>query len=150
MLNTQIRDNLNFLHSPPVIRVATTGAVSITNNSLTTVNLDAFGFKRDLLHSTVTNPSRVTFATTGIYTLTLQVDWDANATGRRYASILLNGATVIRAQSMAPASGGQATNQLAMSYDFEATDYVQVQVYQDSGGSLNCYPNFEVVWVGGA
>lgn len=149
-LNTHLRDNLTFLYSPPVIRVATTAAVSITNNSTTTVNLDAEGFKRDITHSTVTNSSRVTFANTGIYTLTLQVDWDANATGRRYASILLNGTTTIRNQSMAPASGGQATNQLALSYEFDATDYVQVQVYQDSGGSLNAYPNLEVVWVGGA
>lgn len=91
----------------------------------------------DGYHDTVTNNSRMTIPTGqgGSYIIDGGVRWDFNNTGQRLAAILLNG-VVIKGISYAPASNNSHIS-ITTLYDLAAGDYVELRVFQDSGGALN-------------
>ena len=86
----------------------------------------------------VTNPSRVTFTTAGKYHITMSYQFDTNSTGLRLVRMRLNGTTTIdewRADGASSASF--VVGKLSTSYDMSATDYVELLVFQTSGGDLD-------------
>jgi hypothetical protein len=90
------------------------------------------------IHSTVTNNSRMTCRTTGLYHIGATVEFAANATGYRLLQILHNGTLVIAIQTAQAITNGDPTRlTISTVYPLSATDYVEVQAYQTSGGALN-------------
>lgn len=79
-------------------------------------------------------PSRLTIPTTGTYLVVMHSDWDTNTTGNRYIHIRLNGTTNIVAVTQG-GSPGDARQCISLVYKFTAADYLQMRVFQNSGGS---------------
>src|SRR4051812_49348432 len=79
--NTKVRDSMEFLHNPPACRARKTTAQSLNTATLTTVLFDAERFDTDAIHDNVTNTSRLTCQTAGIYVITADLSFASNATG---------------------------------------------------------------------
>jgi hypothetical protein len=110
---------------------------SITTSVLTAVTFDTERYDNGSMHSTVTNTSRITMPSTGVYIVGCGLDFAFNATGDREVGIRLNGTTYI-ALELITASAGTATrpNVLA-TYSFSSSDYIECIAFQTSGVSLN-------------
>ena len=110
---------------------------SISNASTTTLDFDDEDFDTDTMHDTVTNNSRLTCKTAGKFCIMAHVQFNNNdVTDDRAITILLNGTTVI-ASSQVDAAPGLKTSINAMTiYDLSVNDYIEVQVYQNSGSSI--------------
>lgn len=93
----------------------------------------------DNIHDNSTNNSRLTCKTTGLYLIIAWVKWDPNATGRRYLIINLNGSTTVTAinQMAITDSGGYTQQTIVGLYNLIVNDYIEVQVMQASGVSLD-------------
>ena len=83
------------------------------------------------------------------------MEFAANATGIRQLKLLVNGATPLAALSQPASTGGNFTRQVVVTaYYFALTDWVEMEVFQDSGGALNVNsaaqysPELTMVWVG--
>ena len=98
-------------------------------------------FDTDAIHDLATNPSRLTCKTAGKYAIWAHLSIAYNATGYRYAFIRLNGTTYIAGCSQGLVPGNPIDISLTTLYDLAVNDYVEVRVYQNSGGALNVTAN---------
>lgn len=141
------------LWTPPMAHVYHGADQGISHNTASVLAFGAERYDPSDMHSTSTNNSRVTVALAGRYRLTASAEWASNSTGFRVLNLKLNGSTVIAAVT-SPAVSGVATRQLvAIEYQLAAGDYIEVEVYQNSGASLNVAaqtysPWLAVSWVG--
>jgi hypothetical protein len=118
---------------------------SIANASPVALNFNSERYDNDVIHDNSTNNERLTCKTAGIYIITANVGFAANATGIRAIHIELNGTTLIGAPSQLAAGAGGATRlELTTQYQLTVGDYVRVVVFQDSGGSLNTEQNANI------
>lgn len=149
-----LSDDITFLANPPHCRVYNSAAWShATSGSYLAVAFDSERKDTDTMHSTATNTSRISFTTAGWYDVGGHLEFAANATGVRGIQIRLNGATVLF-QSVVPTFGAGIGHSMAAatSYQFSATDYVELMAYQNSGGALNVSlganysPEFYATW----
>lgn len=131
---------LDLLWAPPAARVYGGAAQSIPNATYTTLAFNSERFDTDGIHDTVANNSRLTCQTAGIYLIVLQVRFAANTTGHRQIGIKLNDASFIAMSIVAPASV-MTVMTLPTVYRLSQGDYIEAQVYQDSGGALNVEAN---------
>jgi len=81
------------------------------------------------------NPTRLTIATAGWYTVTASINWDNPTTGGRFLYVRLNGSTIIAEQ----ATNGMADlrQNIAVTRYFAASDYVEIVFFQNSGGTID-------------
>jgi len=79
-------------------------------------------------------PTRITIATPGIYNVFATAEWALSATGARLMSILLNGAGKAALKLNATGSGYMTT---AQEIRIAQGEYLELSVYQDTGGDLN-------------
>jgi hypothetical protein len=126
---------LNTMRAKTYLTAATT---SVANTTETSISWTAEAWDVGNLHDLATNPTRFTVPTggDGLYFVEGQVQFAANATGIRSVRIYVNGAIVARNDYPAGTTDGlsfQVTAVLALI----AADYVEVKVYQSSGGALN-------------
>lgn len=110
---------------------------SIPNGTVTTLAFNTESFDTDAIHDTVTNNSRLTCKTAGVYAIFGGLRFASNATGRRFALILLNGITNIAVYSSNADAGGQHQMTISHMYKLAVNDYLELQVLQTSGGALN-------------
>lgn len=138
--------------SPPACRVYRAAPAAITTGGYpgTALTFDTERFDTDNMHSTVSNTTRITFNTAGVYVVQGQVNWPTNGAGERYTYIRLNGATEIATDSKAGAAITDAVGQnVTIIYKFAATDYVELLTAQTTGGNLTPgAEEFSAVWVG--
>lgn len=132
------------LPSMPRARAYATGTQSIPNAAYTSLLFDAEQYDTDTIHSTASNTDRMTCTTAGIYHITANVHFDANATGSRIAAIVHNGSTFVQRQVLPPATTALFGSQFVVSADYQcaAGEYFQLQVYQNTGGALNSLASF--------
>lgn len=114
---------------------------------------DSERFDNDSIHSTVTNTSRFTCQTAGIYSIFGSLTFAANATGRRQVGIRINGATTIAIHEQNASPVNETFLDIATLYQLAVADYVEMVGYQDSGSSLsvifaNYSPEFGMTRVG--
>jgi len=135
-LNTYVRDNVAFNANPPKCRVFNSAAISAANAVDVLVTLDSERFDTDTMHSTTTNPERITFTTAGTYLVGASLAWSDNAAGSRVIYIRRNGVNRIVQQSTT--GTGVANNPIAAStlFYFAANDYVELFAFQNSGSVL--------------
>ena len=129
---------------------------TIANNTVTAVAFDTEFYDTDGFHSTVTNNTRVTIPAGlgGKYLITsANVTFNTNATGVRAIRILKNGSVL----HFGPTILGNASEFLACNFtttcQLVATDYIEIAVYQNSGGNLGFYAGdtralFSVTYLG--
>jgi len=111
--------------------------LSISNTTVTALTLNSERFDNGGLHSTASNTSRITFPSACVAVVTANVQWAASTAGSvRSVLIRLNGTTSIGA-AVQPGFSAAFQMSVASLYSFAANDYVEIAVYQDSGGSLN-------------
>lgn len=154
-LKTYAQDNPDALYNAPACRVRNSANLVIANGALTALTFDSERFDNAALHSTSSNTSRITIPTgwAGVLVPSVTVEWAANAAGHRGVVLLVNGADRI-ADLEVPSIGAIVMSQTltAPPWKFAAGDYVEVQVYQNSGGNLavnasaKYSPEFGITW----
>lgn len=119
--------------------VYNSAAQSIPNAAVTTATFDTEEWDIGGCHSTVTNTGRMTVPTgqAGLYTITGQVTFASNTTGRRYVVIRKNGTTDLKIVEVACNQADVTTVVAALTVSLAAADYLEFQVFQSSGGALN-------------
>ena len=127
---------------------------TISNSTATAVTFASETLDTDNFHSTSSNTSRITIPTgkAGKYLIQGRILWVANATSYRYTSIAKNGTQVVRNY------GGNfgtvdTPNNIYAILDLAVGDYVELLVYQNSGGNLDVtgneyYNNFSAIYLG--
>jgi hypothetical protein len=128
-----------------------TGAtVTPANNTLTTVPFNAESFDTNAFHDNATNNSRITVPAgkAGYYMFTASGQYNNNTNGRREMYIAKNG-TLQVASDISPSGGTYPTPLLALPIYLDVSDYVEIKLYQSSGGGLDFYgPSMTVSYLG--
>lgn len=138
----EIGTNTNNYRVPPLCRVYRNAALSHTssaNNQTPAFDTESFTNTDGGAVSgmwTSGDGSKITIRTAGVYVVTATIQFAANGTGFRQLEILLNGTTVIGKEVEAGNSSYSSTLNASTIYSFAATNYIQCQVYQNSGGNL--------------
>lgn len=120
----------------PACRVYNDTIQSIPNNALTVLSFNGELYDNDTMHDNATNNSRITIKTAGKYRLSAIVEFASNATGIRQILLRVNGTIYIGAVTTDAFTTTQQMNVHA-DYQLAVGDYVEVIVYQNSGGALN-------------
>ncbi len=109
---------------------------SIPNGSFEFLAFDSEDYDTDEMHDTVINNERITIKTPGIYAITFQGAFDQNEVGDRRVYIYQN--TRERGHSRKDANTlTYTTFNLTTFLQLSAGEYLRVQVYQNSGVTLD-------------
>lgn len=159
--NTDMVDNVKWLAhessgGAPMARVYNSTNFSVATASLTAITFNSERFDVGSCHSTSSNTSRLTVPSGGggVYEIGGCVQYAANATGVRSTSVYLNGTTPIAVNSLPSVAAVAFAHQVSCFYRLSAADYVELCIYQTSGGNLNIEaasnysPEFWFRWVG--
>lgn len=123
------------------VRAYAGATTSINNTTWTSIALNSERFDTSSFHDNASNNSRLTVPTGlgGTYLIGGNGAFAASATGERGMRIWLNGTTRIHDEMRtAVADVALPTRLTAVTlYQLVATDYVELQLWQDSGGALN-------------
>ena len=113
---------------------------SSSNATWTNVTFDSEHFDTDAYHSTSSNTSRITIPSgkAGKYQINAMVMWPANGTGSRLIKVQKNGSDIMYGNWLGNAgSSDPSAVQLSGILDLAVADYIELNAYQASGGSLN-------------
>lgn len=111
---------------------------SITTATVTALSLNSEHYDTDTIHDLVTNNSRLTCKTAGIYEVIGMVGFAANATGWRASAIRLNGTTYLaQERRMNIGAADAAYLQVVTRWPLIVNDYIELMVEQTSGGALS-------------
>ncbi len=121
----------------PRVRAYHSVAQTIPNNTNTILAFNGERWDTDTMHDLVTNNSRITSKTVGLYFIGACVDWAVNTTGTRQITFLVNGTTVIAKSRIGAYAVNNAQQILSTVYMLGVNDYVEVQVHQTSGAGLD-------------
>jgi hypothetical protein len=154
-----IEAGVNDVSFAPAVR-----AYHNANQSLTTATATALAFNSERFdqaggvaathHDVTTNNSRLTCLYAGIYQISGNIEWPANATGIRILIIRLNGTTEIARTAQIALSANALQQNLTGLYSLAVNDYLELVAYQNSGAGLNVNaqpnqsPEFMMVRVG--
>jgi hypothetical protein len=124
---------------------------SIPNNAYTAVTLGVQ--VRTVNMTTTTATGRINCTFDGVYMVSGQASFAANASGRRQVGIMKNGTVIVQTQNR---SDPDSTNTLPVTtatyaVDLTAGDYLQLAAFQDSGGALNVDKSLsflQATWIG--
>jgi hypothetical protein len=136
----------------PICKLGHSLAQSIANTTDTALTWNTELYDPRGMHSTSSNPTRVTPPDAGIYIVQAVVAFFANTTGSRELYFRVNGTDEDPGMNVAATTS--ATRALCISGMFflnGTTDYIEAMVRQDSGGALNTAldrsaPRFSVKW----
>lgn len=150
MMNT-IRDALNFLLDPPRCVLTDAGGGALTNGAYTAVTFGTEVKDNDSMHSTVTNPTRITIQTAGTYRFSGIAGHASSATANAVLAIRKNGTTLYQGSRVYGAIGFDG----ACTWVFPGCvvgDYFELMVFTNQAGdtvdTLNSGPRFEARWDG--
>ena len=133
----------NSAYDPPRVKVTRTTDQTITSGAESTITWDSEVFDTDDMW-TSTSSTRITFKTAGLYLVTAAFNFDTNSTGRRYGLLRFNGSVSGAVTEVPAVSGGSTVGQIHQLYTASVNDYVELRVYQNSGGSLAFAKEFDV------
>lgn len=134
-MNQEVRDAMNFLLNPPRANVYhSTTQSHATSGQYQIVQFDSEFYDSDTMHDPVTNNSRITIKTAGLYLVMGQIYWAGNTTGMRGVSIRGNGANALAYDFRA--STNTLIQQVSLERYFDVNDYIELNAYQSSGAAL--------------
>lgn len=162
-MRSRVEDVLDFLMNPPMIRLRKTTAQSIANNAFVAVQWDFVEIENTNMWD-ATQPTRIKPSVPGWYVASCGWSFLGNATGHREMNIWKNGSTdhgnsanMIRnlGEGYPNASWTTVSRGNVFIEPFNGTtDYVEMYVYQLSGGSLglqvgsqDAQPDFTLKWM---
>lgn len=121
--------------------LANSVAQSIANSTIQAVLWDTENEDTDNYHSTSSNTSRIVIPAgmDGKYLFTANIAFETNVTGIRFVWFVKNGVTAQRySLASSPAVSGDVSSYcIARPFRLVAGDYLEVYVFQNSGGALN-------------
>lgn len=135
-LNTDLRDGLNFLLTPPRALLHKSANQSISDSVWTAVTWNSEQYDSDGGHSDSTNNSRYTAQTAGWFEFYAEIMFGNASGGDRGARFLKNGAGNPFGEHVigsATTTAGAGIHGWAL---LSVGDYVETFAYQNSGGSL--------------
>lgn len=150
LLNTNIRDAVNFLTNPPTFVGYQATGQAIPTSVWTGMAIDSNVTDTYNGHSTVTNNTRYVAQQPGWYAAMCDTVWPSAAgTGRRGSEIYKNGAAPLYRNEIlvgTVSSGGTPSITLVQ---LAVADYVEGRCFQDSGASatLGVGSSLQVWWV---
>ncbi len=109
---------------------------SISNSATTTLAFDTERFDDNAMHDTVTNNSRLTAVIEGRYLVCTNIRWQTNSSNARQVIFRTNGSVLVAVDNRA-ANSAATIHAFCSVQELDADDYIEVQVFQTSGGSLN-------------
>jgi hypothetical protein len=123
----------------PVSLVKKSGTQSLADGVRTAVAFDVEAFDIGNTHDNVTNNTRLTVPVggDGVYFLTANIEFTANAMGVRAAQLRKNGTDALTQVITAAVSGEPTVVQVITIAPLVASDYVELMGYQTSGGALD-------------
>src|SRR6266540_1216557 len=124
-------------HRMPTARVYHNIAQTLTTAVTLVLAFNSERFDTDTIHDTVTNNTRLTCKTAGVYAIGASAEFAANATGYRQLQIRLNAVTAICEQDITSIGAVVHRMSLATVYQLAVNDYVELTATQNSGGNLN-------------
>ncbi|MEH0973974.1 hypothetical protein V6U77_22870 [Micromonospora sp. CPCC 205546] len=142
-LASDVNDVVSPLVNVPLAQLRQSVSQSLANATWTTITFDAEDLDTAGGHSTSSNTGRYTAQRTGHYQLSGAVSFGPNATGARWCKWMKNGSELASSgANMAPAPGGQTLlTARTIVVRLVVGDYVELQAYQTSGGSISTYPD---------
>lgn len=152
-MNSNVRDAINFLLTPPLARVHQATGQSIANSTWTTVSFDATDWDSDSGHSNSVNNSRYTCQVPGYYRVEFVVGFGVNTVP--LASIGKNGTRISGSGNAGGANAGApwGTAKTSDEVHMVVNDYVEGFVFQNSGGAITTsvtgenVPTMRVQWI---
>jgi hypothetical protein len=110
---------------------------TLSNATTTLITFNSEFFDTDAIHDTSTNTSRFTVPAGkgGKWQLSTTIAYDANSTGFRQIRIKKNGTIFNNLIATAVSSDGTHMSHTDI-FELVATDYMELEAYQNSGGNL--------------
>lgn len=147
-------ENVRFLNAPPACVVRRSASQTIVNGAWTTVTFDEVDYYDPYgFHNPASNPSRLTVPTgcAGVYVLAGTFVWGALPGTFAGCRFLANGGTLVgeNAATNQAAAGAASTH-----WSLAVGDYIEMQVFQNSGGPISLFGGgadvtlFSAVWLG--
>ena len=137
------RDVMAFWSNPPACQAYQSTAQSIPNNTYTAVKLNSELYDNvqagdTPMHDLVTNNTRITVRTAGMYLIAGSVGFATNTTGVRKVQLYKNAATGLGEATAPPVSGVTTAIPVGpVIVPLAVGDYVEIRAFQTSGGALN-------------
>lgn len=128
--------------SPPVARAQANAVAAIGSGANIALNFAAQRVAAPAsMHSTVTNSSRITVPSSGVYMVNGEVEWSSGSTvGMREVFITLDDASRIAAQRQRANSSADTVLRQSVTtiwYASASTHFFTLSVYQDSGSTAS-------------
>lgn len=141
----QVSAAITFLLNPPHAYAykPVNGALASSTWDVVSLGAELYDWSVTGMHSTSTNSSRITAPETGIYNIEAFAKFEANAAGSRGLEIKKNaagvetGGTQVYQEYRLPATNSTGFISASIDYPLTAGDYVELFVWQNTGGALN-------------
>lgn len=151
--NQDVVDNISYLYNADGALAYNSATVEITHNTFTDVTFNSERYDNNSIHDTSTNTDRLVAQEAGVYLIAGQIRWEAVAgTSLRWVALKVNGGTV--AVQYRSAVNLTIDMNISTLYKLAATDYVELEVWQNSGGTLDVQyasilpPTLGMQWLG--
>jgi hypothetical protein len=114
---------------------------AISNTTWTTLNFNSEVFDTDTFHDTASNNSRITIPSgkNGKYLIVAKWHFQGNASGSDRLGAFKKNGTAIGSYRGINGNSSSVGWGASVILDLVATDYIELEVYQDSGGNLNAF-----------
>ena len=144
-----------FASSIPSARVTRSFNQGIPNDDEVVLNFNSERYDTAGMHSNSANLSRLTAPVDGIYLVTAQVQWDVNGFGQRTLGLERNGVVALARDRRVPGTDPVDAPAVTLTTvaRLEAGDFVEAEVFQNSGGNLSVLrigeesPEFTMTWL---
>lgn len=115
--------------------------LAIANATFTSVPLADESFDTNSIHDNTTNNSRMTIPAgyAGKWLINGSILWQTG-TGQRSIGVYKNG-SYYGIWDVTPGAGGSTAQNMSVVISCAVSDYIEMKVYQGSGGNLNLYGN---------
>lgn len=135
--------------TPDSVNVFNSTTESTATGANTTLTFDSENYDTNNIHALGT--SKLTIKTAGKYSIFGQVKWQQQTdTGYRGLIIMLNGTTTLAEVDTLNISGIKVNQNVSTQYQLNAGDYLELVVFQNSGGALNTIaasPKFSINYI---
>jgi hypothetical protein len=123
-------------HFQPAVEVWHSVHQSLANSTEAVLGFDSEIFDTDAIHDPGIN-SRLTCKTSGVYLVEFGIEFAVNATGQRYVYIRKNGTANVASAFRAALPTFQTSVEKVKLLNLAVNDYLELVVFQNSGGALN-------------
>jgi len=148
-----VKSAADYLANPPACRVYHSAAQAIATGTNTPLAFNSERYDTDSMHDTVTNNTRITFNTAGLYVVGGNVEFEPALGSYMQIGIRLNAANSIAWALITPTNVINKLNVSAV-YKFAVGDRIELMVEHSHGSNRNVTrvdgysPEFWATWIG--